>query len=380
MALSAGTDKVVKTAMVKVVIVASGLLAWASTAVAALAGTPTPPMADAVVDYERPPPAYGKTSKEVLRQHAGRIRIDSRIEQPEGLVAERQEFTSLGQQAAFEVGRFADGRLAFLSVRDDPFRAPPPMTARAVAGRRETHLGEACQPWRVSTTIPHGIEFVQSGCATADGIELWRRQASIDAIFATKVTREPVAPADVRAPVELLNVLNWISASAPADHAKDFGVVLQPEGGVGRRVTVRRSGFWRGVAEDGRDWSSLVVTNPMEELRLVYSRNANGERQLNIGRRPFLAALNVEYSGVRVASRADEIIHGERCHWWDMMPGIEDAGRLECRTEDGAPLKIEYESWGNVLTVVASKLDRSPQPLSAVMPTEELMSGASWGF
>lgn len=369
--------------MVKAVILASGLLVWASAAVAAqeeTPRTPTPPMADAIVDYERPPPTYGKTSNEVLRQHAGRIRIDSRIEHPDGLVAERQEFTSLGQPAAFEVGRFADGRLAFLSVRDDPLAAPPPMAARAVTGGRETHLGEACQPWRVSTTIPHGLEFAQSGCATVDRIELWRRLATIDAIYATKITREPVAPADVRAPVELLNISRWISTSKPADHAKDFEVVLQPEGGVGRHVTVRRSGFWRGVVEDGRDWKSLVVTNPVEELRLAYSRNANGERQLNIARRPFLAALNVEYTGVRVASRADEIIHGERCHWWDMMAGIEDAGRFECRTEDGAPLKIEYESRGNVLTVVASKLNRSPQPLSAVMPPEEVISGASWGF
>jgi hypothetical protein len=317
----------------------------------------------------------------VLRQHGQSIRIDSRSEIGRtGVMLLRQVFTRPDQAVTFKVGRFADGRLAFLSLMDDPFTAPPPASLRLFTGETQNRLGEQCRVWRVSRTTTYGNQFLQTGCVTADGAELWRRQANIDAIFATKVMRKPVPPGEVRPPTELLELAKWTARSRVLDHSHDYAVTLEPSHETGPRRTARRSGDWTAVREEHRHNSQLSVMNPAEGIGLQYSRDQNGGRRLRLYRRPVGNAPPAVPTGVRMPDRADEIILGEKCQWWDMMPGVADAGRHECRTADGVTLKVEYISRASMETAVAVGLKRGPQPLSAVMPERELVSAKAWGF
>ena len=336
--------------------------------------------ADVEVAYHRPPPTFGNPPEEVLRQHGERIRIDSRsVMEPSGIVLVRQKFTAPGQAASFELRRFEDGRLAFLSIMDDPLAAPPLASARRFTGETENRLGERCRVWRVENRTASGNAFIQAGCVTAEGVDLWRRQDDIDAIFATKVTRVRVPPSDVRVPTEALDLATW-APTRPADHTHDYEVEFGWQGPQWPRLTARRSGPWRFVREVRGAAYNVTVTNADEGVGLNYYRERNGVRHLSIYRRPGPHAPFDEATGVRISGRPDETILGETCHWWDIMAGLEDAGRLECRTADGVPLKVVYIQRGDELVVVAVRLKRERQPLSAVMPTHDISSPSAWGF
>jgi hypothetical protein len=351
-----------------------GLLAVAL----AVSAAATPSLADVVVSYDRAAPTFGRAPQEVLRQHGQRIRVDSRpVASRPGAASLRQVFTRAGQAATFELGRFEDGRWAYLSVMDDPLSAPPPKALRAFTGETQTLLGERCRVWRLARGTPQGFAFVRSGCVTADGVELWRRQGNIDAVFARKVSREPVPAGAVRVPTEALDLAAWATPAKPARHSGDYEVVLEAGPSEGPRETARRSGAWTStLLELPGLGSTLNVTNIEQGLGLQYSRHGDGTRSLSLYRRRGL----VGGDKVRLGGRGDETILGARCQWWDMMPGVEDAGRTECRTADGVALKVERITRGQVTTLTAVRFARGRQPLAKVMPGRDIASPSAWGF
>jgi len=73
-------------------------------------------------------------------------------------------------------------------------------------------------------------------------------------------------------------------------------------------------------------------------------------------------------------------IFDEKCRWWDMAPGIADAGRSECLTSDDVPMAISTWSRGSHSEMTARRLRRSPQTLSAAFPPEQFTAPSYWGL
>lgn len=336
-----------------------------------------PAFCDAVVDYDRPPPTFGYPGKYVMRLHGDRARFDSTVRRSSGVVLQTQEFTRPGQASTFSFSRYEDGGPAYLSIMADSLSALPPMDERTFTGEKETSLGETCRVWRATTQTDRGIPFTPSGCVTADGIELRFQQAGIDARFATAIERGAVPPAEIRPPVRFMDLRAW-TGGAPADHRADYAVTLSPgEGDDG--VVVRRSGAWTSRIKHRRAGAVIVqVLNSEEGVSLMYSRNGD-DRSLTIARRAPSEPKPPEIA-VRIVSRPGETIIGEHCEWWDTMPGVFDAGQLECRTPEGAPLKIETTGRGGGATFTAKRFDHARQTFSSLAPYAEFSSPSSWQF
>jgi hypothetical protein len=332
------------------------------------------------VTYDRPPPTFGAAPKEVVVRHGDRMRIDSRSPANAKRPAwNKQTFTRPGQPVRFELWRTDDGRPVALTLMDDPLAAPPPTNLRRFTGARETRLGEACRVWQALRSGFAGRDFVQSGCVTTDGVELWRRQAEIDAIFAAKVVRGPVPASAVRPSAEVLNLDHWVARRRTEDHDKDYEVVLT--GPSAERLTVRRSGAWTITESDlGEGGSTLTISSAFDGFYLNFSRDRNGKRQLNIQRGEPIGDGRERRAGVRVPDRRDDTVLGQACQWWDMMHGAMDAGRLECRTTDGVILKEERIFRGGGTMLVATRLTRKPQLLAAERASRPILSSSAWGF
>lgn len=369
--------------------VAAATLATAASVPGDMGGPSS--LTDAVVTYNRPPPTFGAPSRETWIRYGQRIRINSQSEYDKGVVLTNQTFTQPGQQVSFQLSRYRDGSLASLALMNDPLAAPPRMELRQFTGELETHVGERCRVWRVAHPMKDHSDFVQSGCITDGGVELWKRQANVDAIFAAKVSYREVSPEDVRVPIEALDLASWGVPAGLADHTRDYEVILRAEGegqGQDQHQVSRRSGPWIYTRTESSQrerrsgqWVGLHISNAEAGLDLHYSEGLNEARSLSITRYS-LDRTSIAFADPRerVAKRPNETIIGEECQWWDMEPGMSDAGRAECITPDGISLKIENYSRARRSTIVAIGLRRSPQPLSAVLPDESMVSPAAWGF
>lgn len=337
-----------------------------------------PAFCDAVVDYDRPPPTFGYPNKYVMHLHGEVARFDSTSQRSNGVILQTQEFTRPGQVATFRISRYEDGGPAYLAVLTDSLSAPLRMAERSFTGEVESHLGETCRAWRVTTQTNHGMPFTRSGCVTADGIELWFKHANIDARLATAIRRVAVPPAEVRPPVRFLDLRAWAGADR-SDHRTDYAVTLAERGSDNGGIVVRRSGAWTSRVEHG--WKGDVrvqVLNDEEGLALSYFKD-DDQRSLTISRRSSSEPKPPE-SEVRVVDRPGETILGERCDWWNAMPGVADAGRLECRTPEGAPLKVEVTGRGSGARFTAVSFKRARQTFSSLTPDAEFASPSSWGF
>ena len=60
---------------------------------------------------------------------------------------------------------------------------------------------------------------------------------------------------------------------------------------------------------------------------------------------------------------SSETVLGETCRWFDMMPGMMDAGRHACLTSDGIMLKENLYGRGQ-----QAKLDRDPPDAASDQP------------
>lgn len=351
-------------------------LALAGILLLATAAAPGPD--GAIVDYKRPPPTFGAVSNETHYLRGGSIRIDQRIVQARTkLVLLRQRYTRPGQTFTFETTRAVNGRLVGVSAMDDPLTSPPSAALRRWIGPIETHLGERCRVWQAIRPTKLTGSFVQSGCATADGIELWRKQANIDAIFATHVRRVAVAPQAVRLPFEALDTAALMRVGAGTDHRRDYEAVLQGPGG--QSALFRRSGNWLYVEENAPGVVSITIHNSATGVAISYSRGRDGTRRLGWSQPPFGAnARGVELPGTPLPKTPARTILGERCTMRDLMAGVSDAGRIDCLTTDGIPLLSSRQSWGSGQTLTATRLSRASQSLSKVMLPAAVTKSAAW--
>jgi hypothetical protein len=75
-----------------------------------------------------------------------------------------------------------------------------------------------------------------------------------------------------------------------------------------------------------------------------------------------------------------EIILGERCQWFNMTPGMMDAGLSQCSTPDGIVLNELNWSRSSEQRLVAVRVQRRTVALSEVIPPEVILTGKNWGL
>ncbi len=340
----------------------------------------TQPIPQAIVDYDRPPPRFGNEAKETHVVRGESVRIDQRvIPANTRITIVRQQYTRTGQPFTFETTRSADGQLIGARIADDPLSAPPAKALRRSAGPREKHAGETCQPWEVVRKISQDQSFVQSGCAAVDGIELWRKQGRVDAIYATKIRRTVVAEDAVRLPFEALDTTRLVQREAGNNHHSDYEVLLTGSGDD--KQLHRRSGNWLYVEEVVGQSLVILVRNISTGVEIHYSRTKDGQRQW-FWSRPFQPAREAPARQTTATGPAakQKTILGEQCTWQNSWPDVivHDASKSDCRTNDGIPLAIAQTNWGFTRYLTATRLSRRVQPVSAILLPIELTSRAAW--
>ncbi|MGK6324769.1 hypothetical protein ACMGDM_17030 [Sphingomonas sp. DT-51] len=212
---------------------------------------------------------------------------------------------------------------------------------------------------------------MQSGCSTAAGVELWRKQANIDTIITERLRESVVTAEDVRPPLEALDTASLMRETAGSDHRKDYEVKL--EGDDQNSALYRRSGNWRYVEEEGDGFQLVKIDNLRTGVSISYSREKDGTRRLGWSRPPWaLQPRKEQFSGRSLRGEPAKTILGERCSMYDMMPGVMDAGRLDCLTRDGVPLISNRSSWGRLRSWKAVRLSRKSQPLPQVTLTHDI--------
>jgi hypothetical protein len=75
-----------------------------------------------------------------------------------------------------------------------------------------------------------------------------------------------------------------------------------------------------------------------------------------------------------------ELVLGERCHWFDMTPGMMDGGTTACRTDDGITLKENFWSRTSSQSWSAVRMARRPLTLHDVTPPKMLLDPPTWGI
>lgn len=345
-----------------------------------LGTTSAEPTPQAIIDYNRPPPRFGDVPEETHFVRGDLVRIDQRVVPANTQITIlRQRYTQPGQPFTFETTRSADGQLIGARIADDSLSAPPGKALRRSTGPIETHAGETCQPWDASQKTSDGTTFRQAGCTTVDGIELSRRQGSINAISATNVRRTAVTADAVRLPFEALDTTLLVRREAGSDHRSDYEVLLTDRHGA--TELQRRSGNWLYIEERVGQARIISVRNLKTGVGIRYSRSKNGQRRWWWSR-PFAPTVRPAATSDKAGSAAtkQETILGEKCSWRNAWPGVVvfDASKSDCRTADGILLASLRTNWGGMTHFTATSLSRRTQPLSAITLPAELTDRAAW--
>jgi hypothetical protein len=272
-------------------------------------------------------------------------------------------------------------------------RSPNADTEPRRTGERQTHLGESCTVWDVRRDnggqASGGLSHMS--CITDDGIELWNKSISRNSVIssaeATRVERRPVAPDDVRPPRALL-MLDWWDRPTPAPIAQaipDHETVMEHSSHAGHSIrTTRRHGSWQSVEETvNAVRHSLHIAHDSGRMQLSYESDDSGAPK-RLGMTKFLplpVGVELPTSMQPTDLARTETVLGESCRWFDMTPGMQDAGRSACLTNDGIVLKEERSSWGSIRwTWTAIRLTRRAISLDEIKPSPALLEPRLWGI
>jgi hypothetical protein len=263
-------------------------------------------------------------------------------------------------------------------------------------GERQAFLGESCQVWNVFRTREPDRIFAKLSCVTDDGIELWQRYTGNHGVSrsmeATKVERRSVLPSEVLPPADLLSLKSWMDPVEPMPSgslllaANDFEVVMEAmrDDLSGRRKvtrTVRQHAPWIytedvGAIRDG--WRTVSIHNEASRVHVRFESAATGDfKRLAISKSP---PGDGSPSPKPPTDGRVEIILGERCQWFDMTPGMMDAGLSQCKTPDGIVLNELNWSRSGEQRLVAVRVQRRAVALSEVLPPSAVLARKSWGL
>lgn len=259
--------------------------------------------------------------------------------------------------------------------------APAPETT-SDAGRRAPP-SPVCQVNRGPPPDAVDRVFVQSGCRPSDQqLTRWdpARQRMIPA---ADIKSKPLFVS----PAALLDLHAWAPAAAFVDGpsrsaAGDYEVVLKsPGSGPQRSRVVIRSGAWQRTEDvDWQGRQSLTIQNLDIGISLSIRRNAQTRTLAIRGPSPIFPPPP-PFTPPRVHSQQDAQVLGETCSWWDLMPGVYDAGLWECRAPDGAPLaQRHFGRGGPGDDIFAVEVHRGRVPLARVLPSKAEVSAKLFGL
>ena len=263
-------------------------------------------------------------------------------------------------------------------------------------GERRAYLGESCTMWEVWRTKKSrdGYDSASLSCATDDGIELWqgyRRGNDVtSSVEATRIERRPIAADEVRPPDTLL-ALDWWDRMTPAlagpeipDH--ETVMALSDDPGKSMRTT-RRLGPWQFMEQIIGARRQLEVVHDSLQMRFDYASDESGlPKRLTIKRPKASADGAIRPMVAQPAAfrpkdlNRTETILGEACRWFDMMPGMSDAGRHACLTHDGIMLKDTRYGRGSRQEWIAVRVARRPITIDEIKPPADLLAPQLWGI
>jgi hypothetical protein len=259
-------------------------------------------------------------------------------------------------------------------------------------GERQDALGESCtiwNVWRMRKQAPKLNDINHLSCVTDDGIELWAKSVSGDHSYsfyeATELKRRPVTPLEVEPPRSLVALDWWDSERASPGALPDHEVTLRFDNFDGmHKREVRYHMGWQLVDETLNGVRrSLEVSHSAASLSLRFNADEQGApRRLTIFR---FSLSPTDAPPLRSSKEPEdlgrsEIVLGERCHWFDMMPGMMDLWITACRTEDGITLKEHHRSRGAFQSWSAVRVARRPLTLRDVTPPKMLLDPPTWGI
>ena len=211
---------------------------------------------------------------------------------------------------------------------------------------RQTFLGEACTVWevlRARNPGPARPQLTRTSCVTDDGIELWYKVANPSYVFsraeATRVERRPVTSAEVQPPRGLFDLDPWFeNAALPTKTPPDFEAVLEQAGDAKATRTIRRRGGWTSIAvNSGTALQTLDISHGFGSFKFRFDA-ATSTARAQIGtmtlRSPPISGPPLP-SFVPQDMGKTEIVLGEQCRWYNLMPGVSDGYEAACRTRDG---------------------------------------------
>jgi hypothetical protein len=268
-------------------------------------------------------------------------------------------------------------------------------------GERQTHLGESCTVWetaRSKADSPARDRLTDLSCFTDDGIELWHRRFGAQGISwsaeAIRIERRPVAAEEVQLPRALLALDWWDRSVSASTTAADHETVMElsdgrprPDGSEPASPTVRttrRAGPWLFKEVIAGTQRRIEISHDSIRMRLTYERGRRDvEEELTIARPDSEPAKPEPASPINafqpVSSDRYDTVLGERCRWFDMTPGMQDAGTNACFTDDGIMLKEEHFSRGSRRsTWTAARFVRRPVAIDEVKPPAELLQPRTW--
>jgi hypothetical protein len=319
---------------------------------------------------------------QTVSRSGGWIRID-KVENH----AASTVYAGVGVPVSVSLARDEAGRYLGLQIDPEAYDSSPGIQYdSSKTGAVETALGERCEVWNVyRAPADRGMGgWARTGCVTADGVELWRktvgRYGEMSSARAFSVKRRPIGARAVHPPGDLLDLRAWgVADVAGAGGRPDFEVVLAVDPGSNRpAMTIRRHAPW--IYEDASDFRGVrtVSSRRLDGLMWISaSVQADGRPKMFSIRRNTSNPAPLENAP---ATGRSETVLGERCAWVNTTPNMQDYGRLECRTDDGVPLRIRIESRGSSYGYIATQVRRRPVALAEVVPPGDMLKPEFWGL
>jgi len=287
--------------------------------------------------------------------------------------------------------RQADGEITYIELllRDRKPDATQTEAPQALA-EVSTIAGEHCTWRETASKSPSPGTFIarDQNCVTEDGIVIETRLLAPNdvPIYHTRLAsldRRAIAPAEIYPPSQILTSEFWLRPvhSQNADPSQpDFDITLETIGGSTIRLLRHYPWHYREQRDRG---GSLRITiwNKLEAQGISYQQ-AGGYRRLT-ARRPAddgSASFKFNDTTGKVSLGKAETIQGESCEWFDLMPGIQDAGNRECLTGDGLPLKLDISGMNLAFPYTATSVRRRPVALSEMRLPAEAFSLDEWGL
>jgi len=126
---------------------------------------------------------------------------------------------------------------------------------------------------------------------------------------------------------------------------------------------------------------SFTVRNEASGLSIrIETYPKIGLHQLVMNKSPPSPSDKSHSAGDPVALDRSEIVLGEPCRWFDIMPDAADAGLHECRTADGVVLKELRISRGTYQPFIATRLTRGRVALTKMLPPADMLAPRTWGL